>query len=93
MSQHTARQDTRAKSEDEDVADTGVRPPAHQPVSHRAVGPDDPDADEFQLVGDDDLGAADLGPVSPAVSDPDAGSGRARKITRQNDHRPPSARA
>ena len=43
------------------------------------VGPDEPDEGEFELIGDDDLGAADLGPAGPNASDPDAGSGRMRK--------------
>lgn len=88
MSQHTARQDTHAKSQDEDV-DMGTRLPEHkqgvrtgQPVSQPAddgAGPDGPDEDEFELIGDDDLGPADLGPLGP-YADPDAGSGRVRKI-------------
>ena len=36
---------------------------------------------EFELTGDDDLGAADLGPAAPNATDPDADSGRIRKIT------------
>jgi hypothetical protein len=92
MSQNTARHDPRAKSEDEDVADPrgrqpgheqGVRPrqPLGQPAGDGGVGPDGPDEGEFQLIGDDDLGAADLGPAAPNAHDPDAGSGRIRKIT------------
>jgi hypothetical protein len=46
------------------------------------VSPDEPDADEFELIGGiDDLGAADLGPITPDARDPDADSGRPRKIT------------
>ena len=45
------------------------------------VGPDEPDEGEFGLIGDNDLGAADLGPAAPGARDPDAGSGRMRKIT------------
>jgi hypothetical protein len=45
------------------------------------VGPDEPEEDEFELIGDDDLGAGDLGPLGPHA-DPDAGSGRPRKIAR-----------
>jgi hypothetical protein len=43
--------------------------------------PDEPDEGEFELIGDDDLSPADLGPANPNVTDPDAGSGRIRKIT------------
>ncbi len=48
------------------------------------VGPDEPDEDEFELIGDDDLGPADLGPADPNARDPDAGSGRIRKIARES---------
>ena len=44
------------------------------------AGPDEPDEGEFGLIGDNDLGAADLGPAAPGARDPDAGSGRMRKI-------------
>ncbi len=95
MSQNTARHDPHAKSGDEDVADSQSRQPerkqaarprrAHQPVRQPAddggVSPDEPDEDEFELIGDNDLGAADLGPAAPDATDPDAGSGRIRKIT------------
>ena len=86
MSQHTARHDPHAKSPDEDVDDTVVRPlerQPRQPVGQPAggVGPEEPDEDEFELIGDDDLGPADLGPLGPHP-DPDAGSGRVRKIAR-----------
>jgi hypothetical protein len=95
MSQNTARHDPRAKSRDEDVADTQARQPEHkqgvrplQPIGHPTgdggVSPDEPDEDEFELIGDNDLGAADLGPFGPNASDPDAGSGRIRKITRES---------
>ena len=44
------------------------------------VSPDEPDADEFEPIGGiDDLGATDLGPISPDAHDPDADSGRPRK--------------
>ena len=93
MSQHTARHDSRAKSRDEDADDTGTRqpdykqraeprPPAGQPAVG-GVGPDGPEEDEFELIGDDDLGPADLGPLGPHA-DPDAGSGRVRKIARDS---------
>jgi hypothetical protein len=87
MSQNTARRDQHAKSED-DFADLEVRRPEHkqgvrprQPADDGGVGPDEPDEDEFELIGDDDLGAADLGPLGP-YTDPDADSGRIRKIAR-----------
>ena len=92
MSQSAARHDPRAKSEDEDEDAVGVsaRQPAHkqggkprQPVGRPAgeggMGPDEPDEGEFELIGDDDLGAADLGPAAPNVRDPDADSGRVRR--------------
>ncbi len=93
MSQSTARHDPRAKSEDEDVADLQAIQPEHkhggqprrpvsQPAGDGGVGPDTPDEGEFEVVGDDDLGAADLGPLAPGFRDPDADSGRIRKITR-----------
>jgi hypothetical protein len=92
MSQNTARHDPRARSEDEDVASPQVRQPerkqrvrprqpAGQPAGDGGIGPDEPDEGEFELIGDNDLGAADLGPVGPNATDPDAGSGRIRKIT------------
>jgi len=59
-------------------------PPAEADVSLDQLvplDPDEPDEDEFELIGDNDLGAADLGPVGPNAPDPDAGSGRIRKIT------------
>jgi hypothetical protein len=92
MAQNTARHDPRARSEDEDVAEEQPRQPEHKqgvrprpPVGKSAgnggVGPDEPDEGEFELIGDDDLGAADLGPANPNARDPDADSGRTRKIT------------
>lgn len=90
MSQNTARHDSHARSEDEDVAD--VRPasqntsktsrprqPIGQPGGDGGVSPDEPDEGEFELIGDDDLGAADLGPAAPNFHDPDADSGRVRR--------------
>ncbi len=65
------------------------RYPVGQPAddgSGRADEPDEPsepEADEFELTGDDDLGAADLGPLAPGFADPDAPSGRTKKITRR----------
>jgi hypothetical protein len=89
MSLNTVRHDVRAKSEDEDVADLQARQPGHrhgvrpsQPAGDGGVGPDEPDEGEIELIGDDDLGSADLGPLAPNVRDPDADSGRIRKITR-----------
>ena len=84
MSQHTTRHDSHAKSQDEDAADMEARHQprqlARQPAGDGGVSPGEPDDDEFELIGDDDLGAADLGPLGP---DPDAGSGRIRKIARE----------
>lgn len=92
MSQNTARHEQHARSEDEDVAFPQTRQPEggaggrlRQPVGEPAgdggAGPDEPDEGEFGLIGDNDLGAADLGPAAPGAHDPDAGSGRMRKIT------------
>jgi hypothetical protein len=86
MSQHTARHDPHAKSRDEDLDDPRARQPeskrrtAGQPAGDDGVGPDEPEENEFELIGDNDLGAADLGPIGPNATDPDAPSGRARKI-------------
>ena len=52
-----------------------------QPAGDGGVSPDEPDEGEFELIGDNDLGAADLGPAAPNATDPDSGSGRVRKIT------------
>ena len=92
MSQTTARHDSHAKSADEDVTEPQARQPRHKqgvrprqlvgrPAGDDGVTPDEPDEGEFELIGDDDLGAADLGPAAPNVTDPDAESGRIRKIT------------
>ena len=89
MSQHTARHDPHAKSREEDVDDTVARLQENREGGRTrepaggGVGPDEPEQDEFELIGDDDLGAADLGPLGPHA-DPDAGSGRIRKIARQS---------
>ena len=91
MSQNTARHDPHARSGDEDVADAQARQPEHkqgvwprqpvgQPAGDGGVSPDEPDEGEFELIGDNDLGPADLGPAAPNAPDPDAGSGRVRKI-------------
>jgi hypothetical protein len=99
MSQGTARHQPQAKSRDEDVDDMGPRRPEHkegpltrQPAGRPAsagqpagdVGPDGPEDDGLELIGDDDLGAADLGPLGPHA-DPDAGSGRIRKIAGEDE--------
>jgi len=39
----------------------------------------EPDEVEFELIGDNDLSAVDLGPAAPNARDPDTGSGRVRK--------------
>jgi hypothetical protein len=97
MSQNAARHDPHAKSRDEEVVGLRARQPEHeqgvrprQPVGQpagdggvRPDEPDEPDEDEFELIGDNDLGAADLGPFGPNADDPDAGSGRVRKIAPQ----------
>jgi hypothetical protein len=94
MSQNTAGHAPHAKSGDEEVSDprahqqehkqgVRLRRPVGQPAGDGGVGPDDPDESEFELIGDNDLGAADLGPANPNATDPDAGSGRLRKITRE----------
>jgi hypothetical protein len=92
MSQNTARRDPHAKSRGEDADDMGPRQPQRkqgvqpgQPVGQpdgEGPGPNGPEEDEFELIGDDDLGPADLGPLGPHA-DPDAGSGRIRKIARE----------
>lgn len=52
------------------------------PADDSGVAGDEPgDEDEFDLIGDDDLSPADLGPIAPGTVDPDAGSGRIRKVT------------
>jgi hypothetical protein len=92
MSQNTARHDRQVKSGDEDVTDPQARLPEHKqrvrprqpvasPTGDGGVSPDEPDEGEFELIGDNDLGAADLGPAAPNATDPDSGSGRVRKIT------------
>ena len=59
------------------------------PGDDSGVTGDEPgDEDEFDLIGDDDLGIADLGPLAPGAVDPDAGSGRIRKVTRAGEHQP-----
>lgn len=89
MSQNAARHGSHAKSEDEDVIDLETRrrerrerQRPHQPADDDGVSPDEPDQDDFELIGDNDLSPADLGPIDPNAPDPDADSGRIRKITR-----------
>jgi hypothetical protein len=93
MSQSSARHHTGGGApdeHDEDVADLRAPRVEHkqaekprrtvgQPDGDGGLGPDEPDEDEFELIGDDDLGIADLGPAAPNFRDPDAGSGRIRK--------------
>jgi hypothetical protein len=91
MSQNLARRDPHAKPEEENVTEPRtrqterkqvVRPrrPVTRPAGDGGVSPEEPDADEFELIGGiDDLGAADLGPFAPNPDDPDADSGRPRK--------------
>jgi hypothetical protein len=91
---HARSEDDEAQVRPPDRRQT-VRP--HQPVD-RPAGDDDVSPDtpgergepgepgdpefEFELIGDDDLGAADLGPAAPNFRDPDSSSGRIRKVTR-----------
>jgi hypothetical protein len=91
MSENTARRDPHAKPEDADVTEprkrktehkqvVRLRRPVAQPADGGGASPDEPDADEFELIGGiDDLGAADLGPIAPNTHDPDADSVRPRK--------------
>ena len=94
MSQRTARHDPHTKSGEEDVNDLQARQPErkqgvlpHQPVSQQAddaptpAEPGSPDEGEFELIGGDDLSDVDLGPAAPNFTDPDAPSGRMKKIT------------
>jgi hypothetical protein len=59
------------------------------PGDDSGITEDEPDdEDEFDLIGDDDLSPADLGPLAPGTVDPDADSGRIRKVTRAEEHQP-----
>ena len=74
-------------------APVGHRPPRRggrsAPGDDSGVTGDEPgEEDEFDLIGDDDLGIPDLGPIAPGTVDPDAGSGRIRKVTRAGEHQP-----
>jgi hypothetical protein len=94
MSQHTTRHDQHARSDDEDEDLTPARPQERRPAPRQrhptgltppgddGTGPDEPGDSDFELTGDNDLGAADLGPLAPDARDPDADSGQMRKITR-----------
>ncbi len=92
MSQNTSGHYSHPKSGDDDVAAPHARQPVpkhggrpRQPVGQPpgdGVSPDEPDEGEFQLIGDNDLGTADLGPAAPDASDPDVDSERIRKIAR-----------
>jgi hypothetical protein len=63
--------------------------PPPPPGDGSGVTEDEPgDEDELDLIGDDDLGIADLGPLAPGTVDPDAGSGRIRKVTRAGQDQP-----
>ena len=91
MSQRTGTHDARTKSGDEDLDELqarqserrqGMRPRqggGRQLADDGGASPDEPDEGDFELIGDDDLGAADLGPAAPNFTDPDAPSGRIRK--------------
>jgi hypothetical protein len=90
MSQNTARHEPHARSGEEEVPYPRARQPEHkqdrrpvgQPAGDGPVNPDQPDETEFELIGDDDLSPADLGPAAPNATDPDLDSERLRKITR-----------
>ncbi len=95
MSQSTARHDPRAKSGDEDAEELQARQPERkqggrphpsvsQPAGDAGVIPGEPGEGEFELIGDDDLSDVDLGPAAPDFTDPDAPSGRIRRITRES---------
>ena len=78
MSQTTPRHDAHAKRGDEEVDYPQARQPEHDQRkqdarSSRPVG---------QPAGDDDLSPADLGPLAPNTTDPDAASLQPKKITR-----------
>ena len=49
---------------------TGHASPSAGRQGDGAVSPDEPDDDEFELIGDNDLGAADLGPLGPNAPRP-----------------------
>jgi hypothetical protein len=93
MSQSTARHETHARSGDEEIPypqarqsehkqDARPRRPVGQPAGDGPVSPDEPDETEFEVIGDDDLSPADLGPAAPNATDPDLDSERLRKTTR-----------
>ena len=96
MSQTTPRHDAHAKRGDEEVDYPQGRQPEHdqrkqdarssrpvgKPAGDDPVSPDEPDEGEFRLTGDDDLSPADLGPLAPNTTDPDAASLQPKKIPR-----------
>jgi hypothetical protein len=91
MSQQPARHDQHPRSQDDDEDITPTRPPRRRPgvrprqpdgLTPAGDGTDEPDDGEFELIGDNDLGEADLGPAAPGARDPDADSGQMRKLTR-----------
>ena len=61
---------------------------AQQRHPHSEPGDAPGHEDEFDLIGDDDLGVADLGPIAPGIVDPDAGSGQIRKVPQAGEHQP-----
>jgi hypothetical protein len=84
MSEHAQQRHQHSEPEDDE---SPVRP-AGAAGRARAQRQEPGDEDEFDLIGDDDLGIADLGPLAPGTTDPDAGSGRIRKVTRAGEHQP-----
>jgi hypothetical protein len=100
MSEHAQQRHPHPESEDDESPVRPAGAPGHvrgqrqAPDRHRAPRPGGPtedepgDEEEFDLIGDDDLGTADLGPLAPGTVDPDAGSGRIRKVTRAGQHQP-----
>jgi len=104
MSEHARQRHPHPGPEDDGDPGRPAGPPGHvrgqrqapdgrhgpaAPGGNSGVTGDEPgDEDEFDLIGDDDLGIADLGPLAPGTVDPDAGSGRIRKVTRTGEHQP-----
>ena len=82
MSEHAQQRHPRSEPEDDEGP---VVRPAGTPGRGRGQRPEPDDEEEFGLIGDDDLGIADLGPLAPGTTDPDAGSGRIRKATRTGE--------
>ena len=103
MSEHAQQRHPHSEPEDDGNPGRPAGTPGHVPGQRQAPRPGGPsapgddsgvtgdepgDEDEFDLIGDDDLGVADLGPIAPGTVDPDAGSGRIRKVTRAGGHQP-----